>query len=90
MSQTILDPDELDRFAGQLEKATRGIQDQIKLLTAAHQKVGDTWRDQEKQRFDQEFGQLLRSTGPFIEYAGRQVPVLRKKAELIRQARQIR
>jgi hypothetical protein len=43
--------------------------------------LGQTWRDQEHAKFQQEFEQTLRQLQRFVEASEEQVPLLLRKAE---------
>jgi hypothetical protein len=45
--------------------------------------LGDTWRDQEHEKFAQEFDALVRTLRHFHRSSEEQIPVLIKKAEWI-------
>jgi hypothetical protein len=47
-------------------------------------RLGDTWRDQEQQRYAQEFEQTMRMLQQFSRSSEQQIPVLLKKAQHLR------
>lgn len=48
-------------------------------------RLGDTWRDQEHQKFAAEFQQTVRVLNQFMQSAEQQAPLLQRKAAAIRQ-----
>ena len=45
--------------------------------------LGQTWRDQEHQKFAEEFEQTLRVLTRFVDLSGKHIPFLIRKAERI-------
>ncbi|MFN0196315.1 MAG: WXG100 family type VII secretion target [Planctomycetaceae bacterium] len=83
MPQAIVDPEELRRFALLLKKFTQELEEKSAALAAQMQSLGATWRDQEQQRFSEEFSQHLKVLGRFIESNQQHIPYLLRKAERI-------
>jgi uncharacterized protein YukE len=83
MSQAIVDPNELRRFARNLERFSSELQNQMLLLRGQLLGLGQTWRDQEHEKFAQEFEQTLLVTNRFIEAAQAHVPFLMRKADRV-------
>lgn len=54
-------------------------------LQAQFNRVGDTWRDHEHQRFAQEFEQTMRILHQFSRSSEQQIPFLQKKAQRLRE-----
>jgi hypothetical protein len=52
--------------------------------------LGDTWRDQEHEKFAEEFQQTVQVLKRFTESAEKQVPFLLRKAEKIEEYLRIR
>jgi uncharacterized protein YukE len=83
MPRAIVDPAELRRFAGGVKAFTGDLQHQLAVLQAQFNALGDTWRDQEHQKFAQEFEQTVRVLNHFAATAADHVPFLLRKAERI-------
>lgn len=83
MSQAIIDPVEVRRFAEELKRFNQDTQDRLLLLQARFNAVGDTWQDQEHVRFSEEFQRTLRALAKFIEISHQHVPFLLRKARRI-------
>ena len=83
MAQAIVDPVELKRFAHNLRQFTGELRDRLLGLHSQFTALGDTWRDQEHEKFAQEFDQLMHVIGAFIEVADLHIPFLMRKAERI-------
>ena len=83
MSRAIVDPAELRRFAGGLKNFTGDVRHHLTVLQAQFNSLGDTWRDQEHEKFAQEFEQTVRVLTHFVATAADHVPFLLRKAERI-------
>jgi uncharacterized protein YukE len=83
MSQAIIDPAEVRRFADELKRFNQDIQDRMVLLQARFASLGDTWQDQEHARFADEFQRTLRALHKFVEVSNHHVPFLLRKARRI-------
>lgn len=83
MSQAIVDPAELRRFASNLKRFNAELQASLAGLHGQLVGLGDTWRDQEHDRFRQEFEQTMQALERFIEISGEHIPFLLRKAERI-------
>lgn len=83
MSQAIVDPAELRRFALNLKRFNEDLQGDLTTLYSQMLGLGETWRDQEHARFVQEFEQTLKMLDQFLETNSRHVPFLISKAERI-------
>ena len=83
MPQAIVDPEELRRFAQSLKRFNNELQTQITALHGQLLGLGDTWRDQEHEKFCQEFEQTSSVVDRFIELANEHIPFLMRKAERI-------
>jgi len=80
MSQAIVDPEELRRFAHNLERFGNELQNQMLTLRGQLNGLGQSWRDQEHEKFSQEFEQTLLATNRFLEATREHVPFLLRKA----------
>jgi uncharacterized protein YukE len=83
MSRAVVDPAELRRFASGLKNFTGDVRQYLAVLQAQFNSLGDTWRDQEHEKFAQEFEQTVRVLTHFIATAADHVPFLLRKAERI-------
>jgi len=83
MSQAIVDPNELRRFAHNLERFSTELQNQMLVLRGQLNGLGQSWRDQEHEKFTQEFEQTLMATNRFLEATRLHVPFLLRKAERV-------
>ena len=83
MSQAIVDPHELRRFAHALDKFSNELQGQMLVLRKQLIGLGNTWRDQEHDKFVAEFEDTLRTTSRFFEAAREHVPFLLRKADRV-------
>jgi uncharacterized protein YukE len=79
--QAIVRPEDLRRFASQLKNFNEQLSVSMNQLQAHFKAVGETWRDQEHQRFSQEFDQTLKVLRKFMETAEKHIPFLLKKAQ---------
>ena len=84
MSQAIASPEELERFARDLKAYITQLRDSTSRLNGQFSNLGDTWRDQEHQKFAQEFQQTMRVLDQFTRSADQQIPFLQKKAQRLR------
>ena len=83
MSQAIVDPSELRRFAHNLKRFNGELQIGLSALHGQFQSLADTWRDQEHEKFAQEFEQTLQALEHFMESANEHIPFLLRKADRI-------
>ena len=82
--QAIASPEELERFARELKQFNNQLQDSMSRLNAQFNRLGDTWRDQEHQKFAQEFEQTMRVLQHFRRSSDQQIPFLLRKAQRLR------
>jgi hypothetical protein len=83
MAQAIVDPLELRRFAHHLKQFNAEVRDRVAALHGQLVGLGDTWRDQEHEKFTQEFHETMHVIHHFLEAADQHVPLLIRKAERI-------
>ena len=83
MAQAIVDPVELRRFALNLKKFNGELQERMTALAGQLAALGTTWRDQENQKFAEEFEQHIRVMARFIELSNQHIPFLLRKAERV-------
>ncbi|MCH7228545.1 WXG100 family type VII secretion target [Haloferula sp. A504] len=85
MSQAIVDPEDLRRFAVELKRFNEELRDRTASLMARFTSLGETWQDQEQEKFATEFLQTMKGLKRFNEVAERHSPYLLRKAERIQQ-----
>jgi uncharacterized protein YukE len=85
MSQAIIDPEEVRRFAAELKRFNGDLRERTGSLMARFTALGDTWQDQEQEKFAAEFTQLMKTLKSFLELSDRHTPYLLRKAERIQQ-----
>jgi uncharacterized protein YukE len=83
VSKAIVDPDELRRFAHNLKLFNGELQTRMSVLHGQLAALGQTWRDQEHEKFTQEFEQTMLVVARFMEAANDHVPFLLRKAERV-------
>ena len=83
MSQAIVDPGELRRFAHQLKQFNAELEERMSALANQLHALSATWRDQEQKKFTEEFEQHLKLIGRSIEATNQYAPFLLRKAERI-------
>ncbi len=83
MAQAVVDPIEIRRFAQNLDRFTNELESQMLTLRGQLNSLGETWRDQEQEKFTAEFEQALLATNRFLEAARQHVPFLMRKAERV-------
>jgi uncharacterized protein YukE len=83
MAQAIVNPEELRRFAQVLKRFNGDLRDSVTALHAQLAGLGDTWRDQEHDRFRLEFEQTMQVIERFLEASDQHVPFLMHKAQHI-------
>ncbi|MCK6474772.1 MAG: WXG100 family type VII secretion target [Planctomycetes bacterium] len=85
MAKAIVDPQELRHFAIELKRFNGDLQAQVTTIHRQFAKLGETWRDQEQVKFAEEFEVMVAALNKFIEASDKQVPMLLRKAERIRE-----
>jgi len=83
MSQAIVNPEELRRFAQMLKTFNTGLSEQMTALAGQLESLSTTWRDQENHRFSEEFQRNMLTVSHFIESNNEYIPFLLRKAERI-------
>ena len=83
MSKANVDPAELRRFAGDLNRFNNELQTLLAGLNGKMRGLEATWRDQEQQKFAEAFDATVKSIGGFLEDSHVHVQFLAKKAALI-------
>jgi hypothetical protein len=83
MAQAVVDPGEVRRFAHNLKVFNTEVRDKMAVLHGQLIGLGDTWRDQEHEKFVQEFEQTLHVMQAFVEAADLHIPFLLRKAQRV-------
>lgn len=83
MSRAVVDPAELRRFAASLKSFNNEVGRQLAVLQGQFAGLGDTWRDQEHDKFAQRFAETVQVLNRFMETSREQLPFLLRKAERI-------
>ncbi len=81
MSQAIVDPEQLRRFAQNLKRFNADLQNQLMTLHGQMKNLGQSWRDKEQQKFTEEFEQTMLALSKFIDAVDLHVPFLLRKAD---------
>ncbi|MBX9652409.1 WXG100 family type VII secretion target [bacterium] len=81
MAQAIVDPQELRRFASTLRRFSAEMQNQLAVMHGQLNSLGGSWRDQEHQKFLQEFEQTMTAVKRFVDATNEHVPFLLRKAD---------
>jgi uncharacterized protein YukE len=84
-SQIHVDPEKLRSFADGLTSFVDVVEEQINTLKRNVSHLGDTWRDQEFERFKSEFESAQHFLSQFAEEARQTVPSLKQDAEKIQE-----
>jgi uncharacterized protein YukE len=83
MSQAIVNPEDLRRFAQGLKQFNTELRDKMAVLHGHLMSLGDTWRDQEHVKFVEEFSQTMHVLEAFVEVADQHIPFLLRKADRV-------
>jgi uncharacterized protein YukE len=83
VSQAIVNPEELRRFALTLKEFNTELLDRMNSLSSRLNALSSTWRDQENQKFSEEFAQHMKVLARFVEANEQHIPYLLRKAERI-------
>ena len=82
MSQAIVDPAEVRRFAKDLGRFNRDLESLVGGIHAKMRALEGTWRDQEQRKFSESFQDTVRVLARFVENSEEHVSFLNKKAQL--------
>ena len=83
MQQAIIDPEQVRRFAEELQRFNRDVQHRLSSLQARFGALGDSWQDQEHTKFADEFKQTVKALKKFVEMSDTHVPYLMRKVQRI-------
>ncbi len=83
MAQAVMEPGEVRKFAEELKRFRVDIQERMASLQARFAALGDTWQDQEQQKFQEEFQQTLKGVRKFLDLSEQHAGYLLRKAQRI-------
>jgi uncharacterized protein YukE len=83
MAQAIMDPEKVRRFADELHRFNADLENRIILLQSRFAALGDTWQDQEHEKFAEEFKLAMKALKKFNELSKEHTPYLLRKAQRI-------
>jgi len=78
-----MDPEKVRRFADELHRFDTDLENRMQLLQARFAALGDTWSDQEHEKFSEEFKQAMKALKKFIDISRQHSPYLMRKAQRI-------
>ncbi len=81
MARAIVDPGELRRFAQGLRRFNGEMSRHLQAMQSQLSNLGATWRDQEHQKFVEEFQQQMHTLAGFMENTDEYARFLLRKAE---------
>ncbi len=84
MAQAIGDPEELERFAHSLQQFIDSLNDAMGNLNGAFASLGDTWQDEKRAQFEEDYNALVQRLHHFNASAEEQVPYLAALASRLR------
>lgn len=84
MAQASADPDELERFAHSLQQFVDSINDALGNLNGAFASLGDTWQDEKRAKFEEEYNLLAQQLRQFDSNVSEQIPYLAVLAARLR------
>ena len=76
MAKAVVDPNELRRFAADLRKFNQDLQGGISTISSRMNTLAQTWRDQEQQKFAEEFEQTLKVLQRLMKAREEHIPFL--------------
>ena len=85
MAQASADPDELERFAHSLQQFVDSINDALGNLNGAFASLGDTWQDEKRAKFEEEYNLLAQQLRQFDSNVSEQIPYLAALAARLRE-----
>jgi len=70
-------------FWGKLKRFNDDIQSKVLAMQARFSSLGESWQDQEHDKFAQEFQQTLKTLKRFLDISNKHAPYLLRKAQRI-------
>ena len=83
MARANVDPDELRRFAKELNHFNTEIESMVVRMRAKLRALEQKWDDQEQRKFSAEFDVSIKTMSRFLELSKQYVPFLTQKARHI-------
>ena len=83
MAQAIMDPERVRRFAEELHRFNSDLENRMISLQSRFGALGDTWQDQEHEKFSEEFKLAMKALKKFIDLSRLHTPYLLRKAQRI-------
>jgi len=83
MAQAIMDQEKVRRFADELQRINSELENRMSMLHARFAALGDTWSDQEHEKFTEEFRIAMKALKKFVELSRQHSPYLLRKAQRI-------
>jgi len=83
MAQAIMDPEKMRHFADELQRFNSELENRMGMLHARFTTLGDTWSDQEHEKFAEEFRIAMKALKKFVELSRQHSPYLLRKAQRI-------
>ena len=83
MAQAIMEPEKVRRFAEELQRFNSDLENRVVMLQSRFSSLGDTWQDQEHEKFAEEFKQTMKALKKFVELSKEHTPYLLRKAQRI-------
>lgn len=77
-------PDEIEQFARDLQQFNAELAASMTRIQRRFQHLGESWRDQEQQKFARDFEQTMHVLQQFMRAAEAQTPLLIRKAAQLR------
>ena len=84
MAQAAGDPDELERFAHSLQQSVNSLNDTVSNLNGAFAALGETWQDEKRAQFEEDYNALVQQLKQFDANASEQVKHLNALAARLR------
>ncbi len=83
MAQAHVNPEELREFAQALKAFNQQANDLLVNMNARFNRLGQSWKDPQQQRFANEFAVTTRTLRQFIQISEQHIPLLNKQAQHI-------
>ena len=78
-----MDPEKVRRFAEELQRFNSDLENRLVMLQSRFGALGDTWQDQEHEKFSEEFKQAMKALKRFVDLSKEHTPYLLRKAQRI-------
>ncbi|MCY3020846.1 MAG: WXG100 family type VII secretion target [Planctomycetota bacterium] len=85
MARAAVDPEELRRFAFELKRFNTDVQAQLSGMQRRFSKLGETWQDQEHEKFAQNFEKMMKTLLTLVDASEKHIPFLLRKAQKIQE-----